>query len=152
MFVKAVEDEVGDGEVIFAPLELEILDAAVMKSDCMVGVDAINPGLGQIDHGLAGVDAVDLDGGVLGQKLREESSVSLSEDQTSFRGQSGFEASCATFLKLVAKGHVFQPSVPRSQWITVHWAWSQMMKITGVRRARSAEIRSCSRLIDGEMR
>ena len=71
MFVKAVEDEVGDGEVIFAPLELEILDAAVMKSDCMVGVDAINPGLGQIDHGLAGVDAVDLDGGGLGQKLRE---------------------------------------------------------------------------------
>src|SRR5579871_6714934 len=105
-----------------------------------------------IQHRTAVIDSVDLDIGISFEQLRCEPAVAVAEDQGSLAGTRQVEVDTTAFPKQIAEGDFFHPEVGSGEAIEVWWWLHRMQSTSGVRRTRSAAVRSetgrrCSRFL-----
>ena len=97
----------------------------------------------EVEHRGAGVDGFGLDVAVLSEELREETAVTVTENEGGFLLEEVMEVVEASLLERWAEGEVFEPAIGAGDGVEVGWGGHRMKgrRRMGVRRARSAAAR-----------
>jgi hypothetical protein len=124
---EAVEEEVGDNEVVFFFWRRgEVQGAGVvdLQAGCDVGVNSFAAAAEELEHDGAGVDGVGVEMRVLREELREEAAVSVAEDEGTLLLEEVREVVEAAAFEGSAKGEVFEPAIGASYGVEVYFGGS----------------------------
>ena len=100
---------------------------------------------GKLEHGFAGIDAVDIDLRVGAHELAKETTVALTHDQGAFRARDRVDPASPGPLQCVAESDRFEPAIMRCNKIEAHKIFSATNKASGVKRTTSARAVRSSR-------
>lgn len=141
---EAIEKEMGDDEVVsFGRSEGECAGAVSFEA-CGVGFAALAQ---KLEHGCAGVYSIGVDIWVRDHEGREETPVSVAENERSFLTNEIWEEMQAAAFEGTAEGKIFEPSVRTRDPIEVRSRVHRGRKATrrtGASSTRSATVRSVS--------
>jgi hypothetical protein len=118
---------VGDDEIIFffgRRGEVQGVGVVDLQAGCEVGVGRLAATAEEFEHDGAGVDGVGVEARVLHEELREESAVSVAEDEGSFFLEEVGEVVEAAAFEGGAEGEVFEPAIRASYGVEVHFGGS----------------------------
>jgi hypothetical protein len=121
---EAVEEEVGDDEVVFSfEMRGEVQGVGVVDSQAGfdVAVDCFAAAAEELEHGGAGVDGIGVEVTVLREELREKAAVSVAEDEGSLLLEEVGEVLEAAAFEGAAEGEVFEPAVRASYKVEVYF-------------------------------
>src|SRR5919106_2986788 len=102
-------------------------------------------GTGELEHGFARIDAVDIDRREGAHKLAKETAVAFTEDQGAFRARDRVDPASPGALQRVTEGDCFEPAIMRCDKIEAHKTFSATNSASGVKRTRSARAVRSSR-------
>src|SRR6266496_577424 len=102
-------------------------------------------GAGEVEHGFARVDTIDIDFWVRAHQLAKETTVALTQDQRAFRTRDRVDPASSGALQCVAESDCFEPAIMRRNKIEAHKILSATNKASGVRRTTSARAMRSSR-------
>src|SRR4029453_11789325 len=100
---------------------------------------------GELQHGFARVDAIDIDLRIGAHELAKETAVALTEDQCAFRARNRLDPASPGSLQCVAEGDCLKPAIMRCNKIEAHTILSATNEARGVRRTTSARAVRSSR-------
>jgi hypothetical protein len=124
---EAVEEEVGDDEIVFFfGRRGEVQGAGVidLQAGYDVAVDCFAAAAKELEHDGAGVDGFGVKVRVLREELREEATVSVAEDEGSFLLEQGGEVVEAAAFEGSAEGEVFEPAIGASYGVEFYFGGS----------------------------
>src|SRR6266498_2715885 len=100
---------------------------------------------GELEHGFARIDAVDIDRREGAQELAKETTVALTQDQGAFRTRERVDPASPGSLQCVAESDCFEPAIMRCNKIEAHKTFSVTNKASGIKRTTSARAMRSSR-------
>jgi hypothetical protein len=121
---EAVEEEVGDDEIVFfLGRREEVQGAGVVDSQAGfgVGVDCFAAADEEFEHSGADVDGIGVEVMVLREKLSEEAAVSVAEDEGSLLLKEVGQVVEAAAFEGSAEGEVFEPAIRASYGVEVYF-------------------------------
>jgi len=121
-FGEAIEEEVGDDEVVRARgLEGEGVRLMGLEADGCGGRGGMRALTEEVEHGGAEIDGVGVELRVAGEELGEEAAVPITEQEGSAGLEEAREEVEATALEEGAEGEVFEPAVGAGDAVEVGW-------------------------------